>query len=417
MNQAMEVMEQNTDIPIQGGNEIRPFEMGPQHEGEELGAEAWQEDMVVRIEEEDIEGQYPIKINPVVVIHSSNLWNLSQDSYQLLSIIKTNVPKVILDKNFLISQIQCNLPIAGKLRWFLKNWQKITGDHFILQIVQGYKLEFYTLPLQRQPPQYPMFNREQKDSLNQEIQKLLEKGAIQPVHQEQIQFLSCMFLVPKKDEGNRPVLLSIGKNPNQIQANRFSRNAIHTSPRESCQDKTRMPSNSKSSMGNSKTIGKNNRQNSFNNASYNSSKSTMQIPAVITNKIVGRRQILRNKNTTFKKGPRRIGMVDKPDRSIKRSGYYISHPDMVITTDASNKDPIRLPSFPQILRSSTGQFHPLAQSGTFHLAAWKVSGDTQLQQIYQKQLQNYTPKHGDLVPELLTKAPGNDGLAGVIQGN
>ncbi|VDI09369.1 Hypothetical predicted protein [Mytilus galloprovincialis] len=37
-------------------------------------------------------------------------------------------------------------------------------------------------------------------------------------------------------------------------------------------------------------------------------------------------------------------------------------------------------------------------------------GDTQLQQIYQKQLQNYTPKHGDLVPELLTKAPGNDGL-------
>ncbi|CAC5398727.1 unnamed protein product [Mytilus coruscus] len=87
-----------------------------------------------------------------------------------------------------------------------------------------------------------------------------------------------------------------------------------------------MPSNSKSSMGNSKTIGKNNRQTSFNNASYNSSKSTMQIPAVITNKIVGRRQILRNKNTTFKRGPRRIGMVDKPDRSIKRSGYHIGHP-------------------------------------------------------------------------------------------
>ncbi|CAC5376867.1 unnamed protein product [Mytilus coruscus] len=116
MNQAMEVMGQNTDMPIQGGKEIRPFEMGPQHEGEELGAEAWQEDMVVRIEEEAIE-------------------------------------------------------------------------------VQGYKLEFYTLPLQSQPPQYPMFNREQKDSLNQEIQKLLEKGAIQPVHQEQTQFLSYDILL------------------------------------------------------------------------------------------------------------------------------------------------------------------------------------------------------------------------------
>lgn len=58
----------------------------------------------------------------------------------------------------------------------------------------------------------------------------------------------------------------------------------------------------------------------------------------------------------------------------------------------------------------------IPSTGTFHLAAWKVSGDTQLQQIYQKQLQNYTPKHGDLVPELLTKAPENDGLPGVILG-
>lgn len=51
-----------------------------------------------------------------------------------------------------------------------------------------------------------MFNREQKDSLNQEIQKLLKKGAIQSVHQEQTQFLSYMFLVSKKDGKNRPVI-------------------------------------------------------------------------------------------------------------------------------------------------------------------------------------------------------------------
>ncbi len=79
----------------------------------------------------------------------------------------------------------------------------------------------------------------------------------------------------------------------------------------------------KSSMGNRKTIVKNNRQTSFNNASYNSSKPTMQIPAVITNKIVGRRQILRNKNTTFKRGPKKNW---EEDRSIKRSGYHIGHP-------------------------------------------------------------------------------------------
>lgn len=113
--------------------------------------------MVVHTEEEDIEGQYPLNINPGVM--SPDSWNLNQDSYHLLSIIKTNVPKVILDKNFQISQIQCNLPIAGRLKCFFKNWQKITGDHFILRIVQGYKLEFNTLPLQRQPPQCSTENK------------------------------------------------------------------------------------------------------------------------------------------------------------------------------------------------------------------------------------------------------------------
>ncbi|CAC5413118.1 unnamed protein product [Mytilus coruscus] len=195
-------MGQNTDMPIQGGKETRPFEMGPQHEGEELGAEhasARGHGSAYRGRGYRRSVSYKNKSSC-----SKTQSKFMESKSRFISITVNNQDKCT--KSFLISPIQCNLPIAGRLRWFLKNWQKITGDHFILQIVQGYKLEFYTLPLQRQLPQYPMFNREQKDYLNQEIQKLLEKGAIQPVHQEQTQFLSCMFLVPKKDGGNRPVI-------------------------------------------------------------------------------------------------------------------------------------------------------------------------------------------------------------------
>ena len=98
-----------------------------------------------------------------------------------------------------------NLHIGGRLRYFLPNWQKLTQDSFILQDVQGLQIPFLTPPVQNS---LPVQNTSIKTSIliNTEVQDMLVKGAIKQVQPCKGQFLSPVFLVPKKDRGNRPVI-------------------------------------------------------------------------------------------------------------------------------------------------------------------------------------------------------------------
>ena len=54
------------------------------------------------------------------------------------------------------------------------------------------------------PHAIPM-NSKKKSLVDQEIQEMLKKGAIKPVHSFQKQFLSPIGLAPKKDSGQGPV--------------------------------------------------------------------------------------------------------------------------------------------------------------------------------------------------------------------
>jgi len=78
------------------------------------------------------------------------------------------------------------------------------------------------------------------------------------------------------------------------------------------------------------------------------------------------------------------------------------------------RDPIRLPNFPALLKSPLGEIHPLTQTGSLNLGVWIISGQTHLQQNYQEQLQHCTKRLGDQALKSLTKAPGENGAAGVI---
>ena len=67
--------------------------------------------------------------------------------------------------------------LAGRLCLFVENWKKLTQDLWVLNTIQGYKISFSTDPYQRGIPEFVVSN-EEKVFISQEIQSLLDKGAV-----------------------------------------------------------------------------------------------------------------------------------------------------------------------------------------------------------------------------------------------
>ena len=96
--------------------------------------------------------------------------------------------------------------LAGRLRFFLPNWQQITLDPVLLVTVRGYKLELTSPPIHNRIRAPPRFSHTESEKIDIEITALLDKGALNKVEPVSGQFLSNIFLVPKRDGKSRPVI-------------------------------------------------------------------------------------------------------------------------------------------------------------------------------------------------------------------
>jgi 16S rRNA G966 N2-methylase RsmD len=99
-----------------------------------------------------------------------------------------------------------NLPLAGRLKNFLTNWHCITQDEWVLNTVSGYRIVFLRKPYQHRKPPQLAFAEKEEECMQAEIQSMLEKQAISLVEERSESFYSQMFLVPKKDSRQRPVI-------------------------------------------------------------------------------------------------------------------------------------------------------------------------------------------------------------------
>ena len=100
-----------------------------------------------------------------------------------------------------------NFRPAGRLQYFLKNWEKLTNDPFILELVKGYQIPFLSELSRTAPPSAISMSQMEIAIVDQEIQEMLKKDAVKLVqHSTENQFLSSIFIVPKKDSGHRPVI-------------------------------------------------------------------------------------------------------------------------------------------------------------------------------------------------------------------
>ena len=101
-----------------------------------------------------------------------------------------------------------DLPQTACLNFFLPSWERITQNPWVLEVFQGYKIELVTPPVQQSLSPVTKLSLTQEAVLEQEVNKLLVKQAIHPVHpsNQEVGFISSMFVVPKKDGGSCPVV-------------------------------------------------------------------------------------------------------------------------------------------------------------------------------------------------------------------
>ena len=95
---------------------------------------------------------------------------------------------------------------AGNLANHIANWRVITTDPWILEAFSGYRLELASQPYQLFTPRPINFFDSESAVVQSEIQTLLDKGAIEHVEYTQGEFISTLFLVPKKSGDLRPVI-------------------------------------------------------------------------------------------------------------------------------------------------------------------------------------------------------------------
>ena len=88
---------------------------------------------------------------------------------------------------------------AGRLKFHHEKWTKITSDKVILDIVKGYHIDFILLPFQDHPPKQPTLVKHEEIVLNALLTELIQKVVIERCAHEDGEFISPVFLRPKKN--------------------------------------------------------------------------------------------------------------------------------------------------------------------------------------------------------------------------
>ena len=90
--------------------------------------------------------------------------------------------------------------VAGRLEHVSSHWQNITSDHFILDSVTQYKIKFAAgFPQQEAVPRESGFSLQEQHIIQNEIDNLLNKGVIKETTRCEGEFISTIFIRPKKD--------------------------------------------------------------------------------------------------------------------------------------------------------------------------------------------------------------------------
>ena len=129
----------------------------------------------------------------------------------------------------LLAFFRCRVSIfqAGQISQCVQQWRNLTSDSEILETVLGQRIEFTLTQVQITPPPQPTWSKTEEEFIEMEIQRLLPKGLIAHSVHEEGEFISSIFVRPKKDGSYRTILNL--KSPNQyVEYHHFKLDTIWT---------------------------------------------------------------------------------------------------------------------------------------------------------------------------------------------
>ena len=119
--------------------------------------------------------------------------------------------------------------MAGQLQNYIANWQRITSDPVILDVVAHCHIEFEDEPLLSSNIARPQctFSTSEQIIVDNEIEKFLEKGIIEPSIYETCRVISPIFTRVKKD-GSHRVIFNLKKLNESVSYHHFKMDTLET---------------------------------------------------------------------------------------------------------------------------------------------------------------------------------------------
>ena len=116
---------------------------------------------------------------------------------------------------------------AGNIKNCIEQWKCITDDKHVLETVAGCHIDFSEIPYQSTHTKPINFSKEENEIVEKEIQTMIEKGVIQESRHETGEFISNIFIRPKKD-GRFRIILNLKPFNQYVEAEHFKMDSIIT---------------------------------------------------------------------------------------------------------------------------------------------------------------------------------------------
>ena len=117
---------------------------------------------------------------------------------------------------------------AGQIRLKISKWKELTSDKDTLGIVSGFKIPFLKTPTQSRAPPEIRFNASETEIIASELAKMQLKGVIQRSRHEAGEFISTIFIRPKKDGVSHRLILNLSYLNEYIEYHHFKMENLST---------------------------------------------------------------------------------------------------------------------------------------------------------------------------------------------